>query len=550
MIRHIFLDKTATLIKGSQSNTGLNPVAELNYGDAVTRFILHFDESEIKAMVDDKTVANLDKATFVLNMTNCSAINGIPYEKPLHYGNTCGLKERASSFDILALELDRDFDAGRGYEFVDDTWVQSRKAFSMSGCNWFQASNGLTWESDGVYSAEYIEQQYQAFSAGTSGNTRVIGRQHFDFGDEQLQIDITDYVRAVVREEKKNHGILICFSPNYETLHDGAFFREIDRIPDGVEYKTYESVPSTKDATVPEYFEVVTRTYYTEPLPDPCSTGETTATTTATTAETVAYYQRFIKKVNQQYVGFFTENTNTFFHPYVEMVYDGIIKDDRECFYPGKENKLYLYSNIGGKPENLDTGWTCTVDCGEVVNLEQVTKGVYCATVKVPIDAAGCMCTDTWSGISYDGTPLDDVELEAPVQPAGKYFQVGSSDVKHEHLVPQVYGINDDENVTQNEVREVVVDFRRKYTTNERQTIADAWYRLYVKDGERQIDIFGGYVPVERSFLHNYFLIYTMDLIPNNKYYVDIKILDGREERFYEDVLHFRIVDDVTERYA
>ena len=82
MIRHIFLDKTATIIKGSISNTGMNPVAELNYGDAVTRIILHYDDKEIRQMVEDKTIPELtrDCVDFHLKMTNATAINGVPYE--------------------------------------------------------------------------------------------------------------------------------------------------------------------------------------------------------------------------------------------------------------------------------------------------------------------------------------------------------------------------------------------------------------------------------------------------------------------------------------
>ncbi len=546
MIRHIFLDKTATLIKGSEANTGLNPVVELNYGDMVTRFILHFDLTEVEKMVEEHVI-DLDNTTFTLKMTNCTAINGVPYEKLFFFGNTCIQKERASSFTLLALELNRDFDAGRGFEYSDDTWITNNKSYSQNGCNWFQAANGLAWESEGVYSAEKIKEEYDKFAdikngiTGSGVTSLVIDFQHFDFGDEQLQMDITSYVKGVLSGEKDNNGIMLCYSPAIEELNGGAVFTRIKGIPDGQEYATYDKLPSTKDVTVPRFF-IVEREA-------PTASADCTTVGSAGTVTIQDCYEKSIKEIKQQYVGFFTNNTNTFFHPYVELECGNIIQDDRECFYAGKENRLYLYSNINGKPENLDELPKCEITCGEKVgDVQQATKGVYYVTIKTPKDAK-CICYDTWSNLKYNGVELDDVELEAPVLNHG-YFQVGSSDVKHEHLVPQVYGINDDENVTQNEVREVVIDFRKKYTTNERQTIPEAVYRLYTKDGERQIDILNGYQPVERSFLHNYFLLYTKDLIPNNKYYVDIKVRDGREERFFEDVLHFRIVDDVTERYA
>ena len=43
-------------------------------------------------------------------------------------------------------------------------------------------------------------------------------------------------------------------------------------------------------------------------------------------------------------------------------------------------------------------------------------------------------------------------------------------------------------------------------------------------------------------------MIYAEDLIPND-YYVDIKVKRGRETRYYKEVLRFKVVSDVTERY-
>lgn len=475
MIRHIFLDKTATIIKNMYTNTGLNPVAELNYGGVVTRILLHFDESDIKKMVDDKTIDPL-KTRFVLKMTNCAGIDGVPYGKPLKFGNTCIEKERASSFTVLAMEIPSDFDEGRGFEFTSDTWIGKNKSYSTSGCNWFQAYNGKDWETPGVYSLDKIREEYTKYGEGLE--SLVIDRQKFDFGDENLEIDLTPYVLKVIEETEPedkvfNNGILLCFSPATEEMETKM----------------------------------------------------------------------------QQYVGFFTDHTNTFFHPYLEIQYNVAIMDDREALYPHKHNKLYLYANIGGQPENLDEMPTCEFD-GEEVHVEQVTKGVYCAKFLLNDDTPNKICYDVWSNIKYNGIELDDVEMESVILPKSGYFQIGSKQIENDEFVPSVYGINEDEGVRRGDIREVVVDFRKKYTTNERLTTIYAYYRLYVKDGNREIDILNGYQPVERAFLKNYFLLYTGDLIPNNKYFVDIKVKSGLEEKFFKNVLNFRIVDNVTERYV
>ena len=526
MIRHIFLDKTATIIKGSISNTGMNPVAELNYGDAVTRIILHFDDKEIRQMVEDKTIPELtrDCVDFHLKMTNGTAINGVPYEKKLHYGNTCGEKERASSFFVLALKLPQEFDEGRGYEFVDDGWVKNRRSFSPYGCNWFQSYNGMAWPEEGVYSLETIAEEYKKFSSGET--SQIIDRQHFDFGDEQLDIDITDYVFNFL-ETGENYGIMLCFTPRTERQYEYVQVAEPDyeRKPDYVDVEKVNEFPEKKDPLHIAYKE---------------DSGSTE----------VQYFDKHKIEITQQYVGFFTNHTNTFFHPYVEVNLKNVIKDDRECFYIGKKNRLYLYANINGSPENLDQLPTCTISNGDTPVVKQASKGVYYAELTINDVEPDTIMLDTWSNIIYDGVDQGEVELEFVALDKNRYFNIGGGMVKHEHLVPNLYGINDDEKVKQGDVREVVVDFRKKYTTDKRETVADAWYRLYTKDGNRQIDIFGGYRPVERTFLHNYFIIHTEDLIPNNRYYVDIKIKEGNETRYYEDRLHFSVADDVTVRYA
>ena len=48
MVKHTFLDKCCTILKDSDLNTGLNPVAELNYGKGVTRALIHFNIDELK----------------------------------------------------------------------------------------------------------------------------------------------------------------------------------------------------------------------------------------------------------------------------------------------------------------------------------------------------------------------------------------------------------------------------------------------------------------------------------------------------------------------
>ena len=146
-----------------------------------------------------------------------------------------------------------------------------------------------------------------------------------------------------------------------------------------------------------------------------------------------------------------------------------------------------------------------------------------------------------------NGEPISEVEQEFVVNEASNFLSVGSKSAAPDRTVPQISGIDDAEELERGEVREIVVDFRKEYTTNRKQLLDRAEWRLYVKDANREIDVID-YQPVERAFLNNFFIINTEDLIPND-YFVDIKVKNGRETRYYKKVLRFRVVSNVTNRY-
>lgn len=251
-----------------------------------------------------------------------------------------------------------------------------------------------------------------------------------------------------------------------------------------------------------------------------------------------------------QYVGFYTDHTNTFFHPYVEMISNNIIDDDRNTFCIGQTNKLYLYAKIDGEPVNLDKIPTCEIN-GIKVKTGQSKKGAYFAVVEpneVEMEQQS-IGYDYWSEMSLNGARIDDVEMEFEVMPLNKKIQVGSLTDDSKNIVPFISGINDDEKLRRGEVRTVNVDFRKRYSTDEKHIIFHSEYRIYAKDGKenREYEVFG-YTLIERGFLNNFFVIYTEDLIPN-KYHIDVRVHDGRNVKYYKDIAQFEIISDVTNRY-
>lgn len=495
MVRHFFLDKTNTIIEGSRRNMGLNPVMALGYGKKLMRGLIHFDETEILECIKDKTFAIREKLQFKLKMTNYFSLDNLPYEKEIISQGPV-LARRAASFDLILFKIPCKWDGGRGYDYASDFWVSDNRSITEEGSNWFFSQTGISWKENdfadnaidlsddrlnwadvrtgkinligGVYTQEKLLEEYENYINGRE--SIIVGSQHFDFGNEDLNIDITNYVQSIIDGEV-NQGLCLAFAPTIEALD-----------------------------------------------------------------------------TNEQYVGFVTDNTNLFFHPYVEAIYDVTIKDNRENFIIGKENDLYLYVWDDNNPTNLDEIPECSIE-GIQGTVTQVGKGVYCAHFK-PLDIQmedGCIYYDIWSKIALNGQVEDDYEGEFVAKHKSNKLKIGAGATVQTNVVPSLYGINDDEHITQGDVREVTVDFREKYAMDKSIHVTDCEYRLYVKDGDREIDVIE-YTPVEMAFLKNYFLIYTKDLIPN-EYHIDIKIVIGREKKFFNDALKFRITDNVTSRY-
>jgi len=554
MIRHFFLDKTNTILENSLQNLGLNPIMSVGYGQFLMRGLLHFDINEIKELINNKTFADPSKLKFTLKMTNCFSVDTVPYDKPIHISPDF-LFERASSFDLMLFKLPMNFDAGRGFDYTEDFYIQQKLVYAEDGSNWYFANKFIPWKYErekfyldstkplninkkryydrqrsdeisreifkiasgfsnsdesiddwktvkndlqelvksyslnnealhgGVYSNETLQQEYEKYINGE--DSIIIGTQHFDFGSENLSIDITKYV--------------------LDELSD-----EFDQTLEEDERKHIENFGLCLAFI-------------------PCD-------------EKIGSY------LKEYYVGFFTDNTNTFFHPYVECIYDEYIMDDRESFTLGKENNLYLYVFDDGIPTNLDRIPSCSIN-DEDIPVKQATKGVYKATVSNLNQKLerGAIYYDKWSKIYLNGIKNDDVELEFSTRPLSNKLIISEKSYSKNALVPSLSGINDNERLKRGQEREVLVDFREKFSTDKRQLISNGEYRIYVYDGNRQLEVIP-YTKIEKGFLDNYFKIYTNDFIPN-KYHVDIKVSDGREIRFFENVLSFEIISDITERY-
>lgn len=495
MIFRTYLSKYCTIVKGCDINTGLNPVSELLYGKNTSRALIYFDEKQIKKLIDDGWCPDMSKMKHILRITNATSLDFGELHSCYTSSVDESLKVRASSFDLIFFLVPKTWDRGKGYDYsrtflgndyYDSVKENGNKIISTDGCNWYQARNGMKWDEEGIYSNQTLSLEYDNFSS-EQGSKIIIARQRFDIGCENIHVDITDIVNKFITGELKNYGIGIAFTPALERLGE------------------------SKNALVSQV---------------------------------------------ENYAGFFTDKTNLFYEPFVETIYDDTILDDRSNFVLSKNNRLYLYSNIGGKPTDLDELPTCVIknDNDEVIfdslEVKRQFKGVY--YVELSLDHSttdeNVMFYDVWSNIKYQGNALPDVELDFVTKPVHNWFNIDNTMHDEPEYTPLVSGIDSNEKIyRKGEIRKIKVTANPVYSQNKGVLVDEMYYRLYVMDGEREITV----IPFEKihmSYNENFFYL-NLDMLPPQKYYIDIRFKYNGEVRTYKDKIHFTIVSSFNNRF-
>lgn len=465
MVIRTYFDKNNTIVSNSDVNTGLNPIAELFYGGAIgeqkySRFLFYFDETRLKQLYTGGTFTDLTKLKHTLKLTNTGA-----FDASLLNG-TMASKDRASSFDLIAFKITQEWDNGVGYDYELPVLTIGDTAYSNGASNWVDAQTGIAWSAGtGTY------------SGSPSGIT--VSTQHFDKGNENLEMDITDYVNGLLTGDT-NYGLGIAFDRSFELLNTTRL----------------------------------------------------------------------------KYVGFFTNNSQTFYQPYLETIYSNHITDDRNNFFLDKDNKLYLYVNLNGNPTNLDTNPSVNIydengalfSAYTASDVTHVTKGVYSIDLIVPTTSSNVetMYEDIWSGITINGVSRPNIHLTFVVKDSMGYYNIGDNNMLPKQLALSVSGIRNNEIIKRGDIRKVLVSARIPYTVEQTQTITDLKYRLYVLEGRGELTVVD-FEPVEMANNYYYFLIDTESLIPNT-YYLDMSATSNLETTTLKNVLKFSIANQVESR--
>ena len=497
MVYKTYIDKYNTIISDCELNTGLNPVSELVYGKDLihSRALLYFDHAKVKSLVDGGIMPDFTKLTHRLHVTNAASLDFSQMHDCSTSSISDSVKIRAVSFDLIFFLIPKDWDCGKGFDYkraflnkdvYDKVNMDETRLVSTDGCNWFNRRSGLPWDEEGIYSNDTLSVEYDKFSeASGSSSAIIIARQKFEFGNESIDIDITDIMNKFITGELENHGIGIAFSPMTE-MTDSKW---------------------------------------------------------------------------ENYIGFLTNRTNTWYEPYVETRYHDRISDDRNSFALDKDNKLYLYCTVGSQFDDLDSNPLVTIrdddenvitdafgNLIEGVEAQKYSRGVYYLPIRLSSSdfEADRMLYDTWDGLQYHGAPLSAAELDFTLKAPSTYFGIGKSVPNDPTFSVTVTGIQERERIIRGDVRRLTINARPSYTTNVFQLIDTIDIRVYVMDGTSEID-FISWDAVEKSDTECFYVFDTGMCIPQ-RYYVDIRIRYGMSSIIHHDVLSFDIANDKTRK--
>ena len=192
-----YFEKNNTVLKKSYVNTAKNPTTEIFYGSLYSKFIFKVDFTDLKDKIDNGDLVISPNTKHYLKMTNT-----VIGDSKLIGQSTGSGRNRATSFDLIVFEIPEYWDEGVGfdYEYTNND-LMGNKTYDTRASNWFNRTSTTGWTTDGIY----------------SGNT-VVGTIHFDNGNENIDLDITNYVNRIILSGRTDYGLGVSFDYPYLTL--------------------------------------------------------------------------------------------------------------------------------------------------------------------------------------------------------------------------------------------------------------------------------------------------------------------------------------------
>ena len=492
-----YIDKNNTIVSNSYVNTGRNPVIELNFGASdyivpnygYSRLLFNLDLSLLEENIATGVISTgcTSAMTHTLKMTNTSS-----FDNELLNSFMSNERRRATSFDLILFRIPKIsgdtgepqyWDEGVGYDYTDFNIAQGSPQGGISPLTYVD-SRAFSTRPSNWYQTTTISgwSQSGVYNNKNEGAVNysgltIVARQHFELGNEDLNMDMTNEINGIL--EGSITGV---------TGWGVAYLPQIENI-----------------------------------------TGLT----------------------DSYSVAFFSRHTQTFYQPYLLTNYDDIIKDDRNLFLKSQTNRLYLYVYQNGDLVNLDSDPFVRIEDrnGDAVNgmasLSTClkTKGVYEVVVPNGFTSSPTPCQyyDVWSGLTINGQGIPNVTNQFTLQQYNAGIQIGSLSKEPQIFGFNFYGILQNEQILNTDIRKVGVTIKKAYTGQQLLENISAFYRVYVKEGTTEV-LVQDWTPINRTPNEYYFIFDMRDKIPN-QYYVDIQVNTSGEKDTYKKQLTFNVVN-------
>ena len=224
-IHKSYFDKSNTILYNTYTNTSRNPIVELFYGKVdslsiplgYSRYIFNIDTTDLINKVSSGVISTsctgFSNIKHTLRMTNTSF-----FDKDLLNDKTSQGRRRAPSFDLILFRIPNNqfWDSGVGYDYYDfNTNYLNDKNFSDRPSNWFQTTTISNWTTPGLYN-----NSNSATGSGINYSAiTIVDTQHFEFGDEDIEFDMTNEINSILDGTNPNiTGWGIAYLPQVENI--------------------------------------------------------------------------------------------------------------------------------------------------------------------------------------------------------------------------------------------------------------------------------------------------------------------------------------------
>lgn len=193
-----YFEKNNTIIEKTLVNTAKNPTTEIFYGSSFSKFLFKVDFTELITKITSGEYLITSGTTHTLHLTNTI------FGDETFLGAKRGTgRQRTSSFDLILFQIPEFWDEGLGFDYEDGGYdfTTGNVTFDERPSNWFNRTTLNTWSVEGVY----------------LNDPTIIQTIHFDNGNEDINVDITEYVNGVLTGNT-DHGMGLAFGLLYQDI--------------------------------------------------------------------------------------------------------------------------------------------------------------------------------------------------------------------------------------------------------------------------------------------------------------------------------------------